>query len=72
MFEAQALHRIGELYIDAEVVGVQLELATLEQAAIRIDVHRQRRNRSIERETPVAIATWISLKVDHAVASYGR
>jgi hypothetical protein len=44
MLEAQPLHRVGEFNIDAEVVGIQLELITFEQPAILVDVHGQRRD----------------------------
>ena len=40
MLEAQPLDRVGQLDIDAEVVGVELELVALEQRALLVDVHR--------------------------------
>ena len=39
VLEAQPLDRVGELDVDAEVVGVELELVALEQAALLVDVH---------------------------------
>ena len=41
MLEAQPLHRVVEFDIDAEIVGIELELIALEQPAGLIDVHGQ-------------------------------
>ena len=41
MLEAQPLHRVRKLDIDAEIVGIELELVALEQAAVLVDVHGQ-------------------------------
>ena len=41
MLEAQPLDRVGKLDIDAEVVGIELELVALEQRALLVDVHEQ-------------------------------
>ena len=49
MLEPQPLHGVGEFDIDAEVVGVQFQFVPVHQAAGRIDVHRQCRDRAIER-----------------------
>ena len=44
VLEAEALDRVGELDVDAEVVGVQLEPVVRRQAGVFLHVHRQRRN----------------------------
>ena len=41
MLEAQPLDGVGELDVDAEVVGIELELVALEQRALLVDVHEQ-------------------------------
>ena len=56
MLEANALQRVGELDVDAEVVRIELELVAGIDAAILVDVHRQRRDGSVERELPVRVA----------------
>ena len=64
MFEAQPLHGIGEFDVDAEIVGIQLELITLEQPAILIDVHGERRDVAVDRQLPMPVARRIGLKID--------
>ena len=48
VLEADALDRVGELDVDAEVVGVQLEPVVGREAGVLLDVHRQRRDRAVE------------------------
>ena len=64
MLEAQPMHGVVELDIDAEVVGVQLELVALEQSRRGIYVHDQMSDRAVEAQLPVAIAAGIRLQVD--------
>ena len=64
MLEAQPLHGVGEFDVDAEIVGIQLELIALEQAAILVDVHGQRRDVAVDGELPVPVARRIGLKID--------
>ena len=56
MLEADPLQRVGELDVDAEVVRIELELVAGIEAAILVDVQRQRRDRAVERELPVRVA----------------
>ena len=44
MLEADALNRVGELDVDAEVVGIELEPVVRRQPRVFLYVHRQRRN----------------------------
>ena len=56
MLEADALQRVGELDVDAEIVGVEFELVVVRpQAGVFLDVHRQRRDRAVEGELPVLV-----------------
>jgi hypothetical protein len=64
MLEADAVQRVGEFDVDAEVVAVELQLVAGAQAGVLGDVHRQRRHRAVEREPPVAVARWVGLVVD--------
>ncbi len=69
MLEAQPLHGVGQLDVDAEIVGIQLELIAFEQAAILIDVHGQRRDVACDIQLPVPVARRIGLKIDVAGAA---
>ena len=64
MLEAQPLHRVGKLDIDAEIVGIQLELIALEQAAVLVDVHGQGRDIAFDIQLPVPVARRIGLEID--------
>src|SRR4051794_3144908 len=64
MLEAQPLHGIGEFDVDSEIVGIQLELITLEQPAILIDVHGERRDVAVDRQLPMPVARGIGQKID--------
>ena len=54
MLEPDALNGVGELDVDAEVVGVQLQPVVRPEAAVFLDVHRQRGDGAVERQPPVA------------------
>ena len=62
MLEAQPLQRVGELDVDAEIVGIQLQQIAFEQAAILVHVHRERGDVAIDRQFPVPVARGIGLK----------
>ena len=64
MLEAQPLHGIGKLDVDAEIVGIELELIALEQAAILVDIHGQRRDVAVDGELPMPVALRIGLEID--------
>ena len=64
MLEAQPLHGVRELDVDAEIIGIQLELIALEQAGILVDVHGQGRDIALDGELPVPVARRIGLKID--------
>ncbi len=56
MLEADALDRVGELDVDAEIVGIELEAIVGREPGIFLYVHRQRRDRPVEGELPVFVA----------------
>ena len=64
VLEAQPLHGVRELDVDAEIVGIEFELVALEQAAVFVDVHGQGRGVALDRELPVPVARRIGLKID--------
>ena len=69
VLEAQPLHGVGELDVDAEIIGIQLELVALEQAAILVDIHGKRRHLAVDRQLPMTIAGGIGLEIDERLAS---
>src|SRR5262245_20083752 len=64
MLEADALERVVQLDIDAEVVGIELQFVSRANAAVFIDSHRERGNRPVEAELPVPIALRVALEDD--------
>ena len=64
MLETKPLDRIMEFYIDAEVVGIELQLITVEQAALFIDVHDQGRHLAIDLDRPMLVTGRTGLKID--------
>src|SRR6266852_5448600 len=55
MLEAQPLDSVGELDVDAEVVGIELELVAFKQRALLVDVHRERGDVAVDLELPMAV-----------------
>ena len=55
MLEADALHRVVQLDIDAEIIGIELELVAFPQPAVFIDIHGQGGDRPVAGERPVFI-----------------
>ncbi len=64
MLETQPLHGVSQFDVDTEVVGIELELVTFEQAAILVDIHGQRRGVALDRELPMPVARRVGLKID--------
>src|SRR5262245_12111543 len=64
MLEAQPIHGVGELDVDAEVVGIELELIALEQRRLLVDVHAQGRDLAVDRKLPVPVFRRIGLEID--------
>ena len=68
MLEAQPLDGVGQFDIDAEIVGIELELVALEQRALLVDVHQQRGDVAVDLELPMAIARRLGLEIDPRLA----
>ena len=67
MLEAQPFDCVGKLDVDAEVVGVELQVVAAEQARLLVDVHGERRDLAIRRELPVAVARGFGAEIDGAI-----
>ncbi len=67
VLEAQPLHRVVQFDIDAEIVGIELELVVAEPAGL-VDVHDQVGDVAVVLDAPVTIARWVGLVVDHVAA----
>src|SRR6202158_5743560 len=66
MLEAQTLQGVGELDVDAQIVGVELELIARLQAAILVDVERERRDRDFDLQPPVGVAVGMRIESHHS------
>src|SRR6516225_3675707 len=53
---SKPLDRVCEFNIDAEIVGIELEVVAFEQRRFFVDVHHQGGDFAIDLEPPVAIA----------------
>src|SRR5208337_2560279 len=65
MLEADAIHRVVEFDIDAEVVGIELQLIARRESAVFVHIHQDRRDRPVEVQTPMPITGGLRSKVDH-------
>jgi hypothetical protein len=64
VLEAEALHQIGQLDVDRQVVGVELELVVGPQAAVGIDLQGHGRDTAVDVHAPVPVATGIGGEID--------
>ena len=64
MLEAQPLHGIGQLDVDAEIVGVELELVAGLQPAILVHVHGEVGDAGLQRELPMLVTGGLGAEVD--------
>src|SRR4029077_233993 len=64
MLEADALQRIMQLDVDAEVVGIELEFVSRSNTAVLRNVHGKRGNGTVEREPPMLVARRLGLEID--------
>ena len=65
MLEADAVQRVGELDVDAQVVAVELELVARRERLVLGDVERERGDRALAGEFPVVVAVGLGLEGDH-------
>ena len=67
VFETNPLDSVIKLNIDAQIIGIELELVAFAQPAVLIDFHRQRRNRRtlpVDLQRPVPVLVGRRLIVD--------
>ena len=64
MLEADAVQRVVELDVDAEVVAVEFQLVAGPEAAVLVEIGDERRHRAVEFQLPVAVAVRRGLVVD--------
>src|SRR5262245_14955442 len=64
VFEANSLNSVGELDIDAKIVGIQFQLIAGGETAVLGDVHGQGGNWTVDVERPMPVFRWIRLEVD--------
>ena len=69
MLEAQPLDGVGELDIDAEIVGVELERVVAGDGALLVHVERERGDGPVDAEPPVAVVVRVRAEVDHRAHS---
>jgi hypothetical protein len=55
MLEADAVDRVVQLDVDAQVVRIELELVARLDAAVLVDVQLQARDVALDRQLPVAV-----------------
>ena len=68
MLELQTLDRISEFYIDTEIVGVEFEFVTLEQAAPLIHIQGQGCRIAVGGQPPVPVSIRMGFEIDGHVA----
>jgi hypothetical protein len=71
MLEANALQDVVQLDVNAEVVGVQLELVAGPQAAIFVDVHGECGHAAVNCEPPMAMLSRSHVERDQFLLIYG-
>src|SRR6185369_4415714 len=54
--------------VDAEIVGVELEIVALEQPAFLVDIKKERRDVAVDCELPMAVARGLGLEIDPRMA----
>ena len=64
VLEAQPLDRVGELDVDAEVVGVELELVAGPEALVLGHLHVEAGDGAVDLELPVPVGVGMGLEAD--------
>ena len=68
MLEAQPLKRVGKLDVDAEIVGVELELVARHEPTVFVDVERQGRDRAFDIQPPMGVAIGMRIESHHSLS----
>ena len=72
MLEAQPLDGVGELDIDAEIVGVEFQRIVAGDGAALVDIERERGDGPVDAEPPVAVVVRVGAEVDHRAHALSR
>src|ERR1700694_1953230 len=56
----------GKLDVDAQIVGIELELVARLQASVLVDVERERRDRAFDLQPPVGVAVGMRIESHHS------
>ena len=67
MLEPQPLQRVVQFDVYCQVVGVELQLVVVAEAAGGVDGQGQSRDRSVDVESPMAVARRIGVEVDAVI-----
>jgi hypothetical protein len=67
MLEADAIECVVQFNVDAEIVGVELELVAGRQTTLLVDVELQSRDRPVDGELPVPVAIRMGVEKDQAL-----
>src|SRR5688572_26142125 len=70
MLEADAVERIVELDVHAQVIAVQFQPVAGSEAAVLGDVQRQRCNGALARKLPVPVSRRVGTVVDHGLGGH--
>jgi hypothetical protein len=62
MLEAEALHSVGQLDINTEVIRVKLELVAFRERLVFLNIHRERGDSSGNLQLPVPVSIRRRLK----------
>jgi hypothetical protein len=71
VLEAHALQGVVQFHVHAEVVGVELELVAGLDAAVFVDVQRQRGDGAVAGEAPVLVLRGAGVVGDHGLDGFG-
>ena len=71
MLEADALQGVVELYVDAQIIGIQLELVAGFDAAIFVDIQMQGGYRPISAQAPVLVPIGMRVVGDGLPGGFG-
>jgi hypothetical protein len=57
-----ALNRVGQLDVHAEVVRIQFQFVVGDETGILLHIHAERGDRAVERQLPMTIAIWMGFE----------
>ena len=70
MLEAQPHDGVGQFDIHAQIVGIELELVTRDNGRFFVDGERQRGQRRLNGDAPVAVVGWMCLECEPSGAAW--